>query len=180
MLLLVRHFIKADIFLLAIFSFPYYAKISISPENVFCIYLILNIVKTRIVTVGYNDVAVVFEFYKIAFYRVAGKFLCITKGGFIYQDSYSLIIKSFHNALNRALPEVVAVAFHCKTENACYYVTWLCSDNRVAIERPTYPRPATAIFKLIISINKIYDIIWVISLLFHLLFYRIKSRINWL
>ena len=81
--------------------------LSVATEQVSCIDLILNIVQTGVVAVGYDRVATALELIQVVYYLAAKECVTILESGLIDDHLGSLGLNAFHYTLNGTLTEVV-------------------------------------------------------------------------
>ena len=91
---------------------------SISPEQVSGIDLFLYVVQDGIVAVCDDAAAHFFELFDVVDDLAAEEGGAVLQGGLVNDDGGALGLDAFHNALDGALAEVVAVGLHGQAENA--------------------------------------------------------------
>ena len=85
---------------------------SVSAEKVPGIDFFFDIIQNRIIAVGNDTVAHGFEFLQIIDHAAAEEGASVFQGRLIDHDRGAFGLDSLHNALDRRLTEIVAVALH--------------------------------------------------------------------
>ena len=84
-------------------------NISISPENITCVNVILYIVQTTIIAIGNNCLALLLEGFQIIHHFAAEECAAILQCGLINDYFRALCLYTFHYALDGRLAEIIAV-----------------------------------------------------------------------
>lgn len=82
-------------------------QVLISSKNISCIDLILHIIKTRVVAVGDDGVALGLELFEVIDHFGTEECRTVLKRGLVDYDLRTFGLDAFHHALDRALAEVV-------------------------------------------------------------------------
>lgn len=81
----------------------------ISSEYISCINLLLNIVKTSVIAIGDDCLALLLECSEVVHHATAEEGTAVVECGFVDDDFGTFGLDAFHHALYRRLAEVVAV-----------------------------------------------------------------------
>ena len=90
---------------------------SVSSEYVACIDFLLYIVKTGVVSVGYDSLALFLESFKVVDDFATKECRTILKSWFIDNDFCTFCLYPFHDTLYGRLSEIVGIRFHSKSED---------------------------------------------------------------
>ena len=90
----------------------------ISSEKVSGIYLILYIIKTSVITVGYDSLTLVFELCQIVDYKASEECLSVIEGRFINDNLCTFGLNTLHDTLDCRLAEIVGICLHGQAVNA--------------------------------------------------------------
>ena len=90
----------------------------ISSENIPRVHLVLDIIQTRIVSVGYNGLALPLEFVHVIDDPAAEEGAPVLKRRLVDDDFRTFCLDALHHALYRGLAEVVGVRLHGETIHA--------------------------------------------------------------
>ena len=86
--------------------------VSVSAEDVSCVYLALDVIEGRIIAVGDDAAAHILEFLQVVDDLGAKEGRSVLERGLINDNSGSLGLDALHDALDGRLPEVVGICFH--------------------------------------------------------------------
>ena len=81
----------------------------VSSKNISSIYLLLHIIQTSIIAVGYNCLALLLEGFEVILYSTTEEGAAFFQGWLIDNDLSALCLDTLHDALNGRLAEVIAV-----------------------------------------------------------------------
>ena len=87
-------------------------KALISSEDVSCIYLILNIIKAGIISVGDDGIGLCLDLGEVVNNEAAEEGTAVFKGWFIDDNIGTLCLDALHDTLYGRLAEVVGVGLH--------------------------------------------------------------------
>ena len=87
-------------------------KVLISSEDISCIDLILYIVETCIIAVGYDGICLRLKLGEVVDNEAAEECAAVFEGWLIDDDVGALSLDTCHNALDGGLAEVVGVGLH--------------------------------------------------------------------
>lgn len=102
-----------------------YNVVLVSTEQVAGIDLLLHIVQAAIVAVGNNGLAALLELVQIVDNLAAKEGSAILQSRLVDDHSGTLRLNALHDALDRALAEVVRVRLHGKTEDTDHNIVFL-------------------------------------------------------
>ena len=98
------------------------AVLSVSSENISCVYLVGYIIETAVITISDDSSGHELEFPQIVDYKATEESLAILQCRLIDDHSRPLCLDTLHKALNRGLTEVIGIRFHGKAVNTDYYL----------------------------------------------------------
>ena len=81
----------------------------ISPENIPCIYLFLNIVEAAVIAIGDYSVGLRLELVQVVYYYTSEECLALIERRLVDYDSSALSLYALHYALYGGLAKVVAI-----------------------------------------------------------------------
>ena len=90
---------------------------SVSPKNITSIHFIPDIVKTCIIAISNNSLALALEKFQIIYNPASKKSAPIFQCRLINYYNCTFSLHTFHDPLDTALPKIITMAFHCKTKN---------------------------------------------------------------
>ena len=81
----------------------------VATENVSCIYFVINIIQTSIVSVSNDGMTLDFKLLQVIYYLAAKECSTIFKCWLVDDDFCALCFDALHDALNGRLTEVVTI-----------------------------------------------------------------------
>ena len=102
---------------LAVISYISLREYLIPLKDVTSIYLLSYVIKTGVIAVRNNRLALSLELLYVVYDKAAKEGLSIGNGGFVNNDLSTLGLDALHNALNSTLTEIVGIALHREAIN---------------------------------------------------------------